>query len=80
MLCFWCISPEIESSVWILDSGLGMSLLGVNKVNKLDWIFDEEDWSIVSDHIVVAFLGVELNCETTWVTIAVICTSFSCNC
>jgi len=33
----------------------------VNKVWELDRIFDEEDWSIVSDHVIITFLGEELD-------------------
>lgn len=61
MLGLWCETPEVKSSVWILDSSLGMSLLGMNKVWELHGIFDEEDWSIVSDHVIITFLGEELD-------------------
>lgn len=38
-----------------------LALLGVDKVGELDGITDEEDGSVVSDHIVVTFLSVELD-------------------
>ena len=54
-----------------------MSLLGMDKVWELDWILDEENWSIVSHHVVVSFLSVELDSETSGISVAVVRTTFS---
>ena len=43
----------------------------MDEVRELNWIFDEEDWCIVSNHIVVAFFSVELNSETSGVSDAI---------
>ena len=54
-----------------------MSLLGVNEVWELDRILDEEDWGIVTDHIVVSFLRVELDGESSWISVAVVSTALT---
>ena len=47
---------------------LGISLLGVNEIGKLTGVSDEEDGSVVSDHIPVSFLCVEFYGKTSWVS------------
>jgi hypothetical protein len=79
VLSFWRVAPEIKGSVWVLDASLWVALLRVDKVRELDGILDEEDWSVVANHVVVAFLRVELYGESTRVTVAVIGTTFSSN-
>ena len=49
----------------------------MDEVWELDWILDEEDWSIVSNHVVIAFFGVEFDGESSWISVAVISTTFS---
>ena len=49
----------------------------MNEVWELDWISDEKDWSVVSNHVVVAFFSVELYRESTRVSIAIIGSTFS---
>jgi hypothetical protein len=66
-----CVRPEIEGSIGITQVGLGVSLLGVEEVRELYGILDEENWSIVANHIVVTFFSVELDCKTSWVSDAV---------
>jgi hypothetical protein len=44
----------------------------VDEVRELNWIFDEKDWSIVSDHIIVTFLSIMLDSEAARITIAII--------
>lgn len=73
----WSVRPEIEDGVWISQVGLWISLLAMKEIWELDWIIDEEDWSIISDHIVVAFLSVELDGETTWISHSVWSTSLT---
>jgi len=59
------VSPEIPLSFGVSEVSLRVALLAVNKVRELNGIFNEEDWGVVSDHIVVALFGVELNGEAT---------------
>lgn len=51
----------------------------MNEVRELDGVLDEEYWGVVTDHVIVAFLGIMLDGETTGITIAIICTSLTCN-
>jgi hypothetical protein len=54
-----------------------MTLLRVDEVGELDWILDEKDGSVVANHVVVSLLGKVLDCESTWVTFAVIGTALA---
>jgi hypothetical protein len=53
----------IQRSTFLLelDSNHILALLSVDKVGELDGITDEEDGGVVSNHIVVSFLSVELD-------------------
>ena len=53
--------------------------MGVDEVRELHWILDEEDRSIVSNHVVVSFFGVVLESETTRITITIVGSTFSSN-
>jgi hypothetical protein len=57
----------------------GVSLLGVDEVGELDGILDKEHGSVVTDHVVVTVLGVEFDGKSSWVTVAVVCSTFSSN-
>jgi hypothetical protein len=56
---------------------LGIALLGVDEITKLQRILDEENGGIVADHVPVAFLGVELEGESAGITLGVSGTLFS---
>ena len=73
------VGPEVPCHLWGLDTGLWVSLLGVDEVWEFDWILDEEDWGIVSDHVVISFLGVEFDCESSWISVAVVSATLSSN-
>ena len=60
--------PEIEDHIWVSQVGGWVSLLGMEEIWEFDWVVDEENWSIVSDHIVIAFFGVEFDGKTSWVS------------
>ena len=45
-----------------------ITLLCVDEVWELGWISQEEDWSVVGNHVPVTLIGSELDGETTWVT------------
>jgi hypothetical protein len=65
------VGPEVPSHVGILEAGLRVSLLGVNEVGELDGVLDEENWSVVSNHIVVALFSIELNGESTRISLCI---------
>ena len=64
-------APEVPHHVGVFAVGLRVSLLGVDEVWEFDGITDEEDGSVVSDHIPVALFGVEFDGESTGVTFGV---------
>jgi hypothetical protein len=44
----------------------------MNEVRELNWIFNKEDWGIVSDHIIVSFFSIMLDSKAARITIAII--------
>ena len=60
--------PEVEDVVWFLLVGHGVPLLAVDEVRELHRVVDEEHGGVVANHIVVALLSVELNCEASGVS------------
>ena len=75
----WRIGPEIPGHLCGLNTGLWVSLLAVDEIWEFDWIFYEENWSVVSNDIVVSFLSVELDCKASWISLAVVSTTLSSN-
>jgi len=65
-------APEIEAHVGVLRVVGGIAFLAVDEVGELDGILDEENRSVVANHVVVTFFSVVLNGEATRVTIAVV--------
>jgi arginine/ornithine N-succinyltransferase beta subunit len=61
-------TPEVPSHVRVMLVSLRMSLLAVNKIGELDGVFDEEDRSVISYHIVVSFFCVKFQSETSWIS------------
>ena len=51
-------TPSLQKQI---ESSDVLALLGVDEVRELDGVTDEEDRSVVSDHVVVSFLSVELD-------------------
>ena len=49
----------------------------MDEIGELHWIFDEEYRRVVSNHIVVTLFSIELECETSWISVAVISSTFS---
>jgi hypothetical protein len=45
-----------------------MSLLAVNKVREFKRVSDEEDRSVVTNHVVVALFGVKFQSESSWIS------------
>ena len=40
----------------------------MKEIWEFHWIIDEKDWGVVSDHVVVTLLGVELDSKSSWVS------------
>ena len=77
--CFRGETPEIEGHVGILCVVGGITLLAVDKVGELNGIFNEENWRVVSNHVIVAFFSIVLDSEPTRVTITVVCATLTGN-
>src|SRR5699024_5697350 len=56
-------APEVPLHVVVAQAGAGHPLLGVDEVRELDAIADEEHRRVVTDEVVVALGGVELDRE-----------------
>ena len=65
-------TPEIEAHIWVLGIVCGIAFLAVNKVWELDGISDEENWGVVSNHIIVALLSVVLDGKAAGIAITVV--------
>lgn len=77
MKSLWGVLPEVENHIWISQVGCWVSLLAVNEIWELHGIINEEDWGVVSDHVVVALLSIELNSKATWVSHGIWSTSLT---
>ena len=77
MESLWREGPEIPCHLTGLDASLWISLLGMDEIWELDWISDKEDRRVVSYHIVVALLSIELECEASWISVTVVGSTFS---
>ena len=71
------VGPEIPGHLGALDTSLRVSLLGVDEIRELDWVLNEENWSVVSNDVVVSFFGVKFDSETSWIPIAIVCSTLS---
>ena len=71
--------PEIPCHLLLLDACLRVSLLAMNEVWKLDWISDEENRCVVSDHVIVAFFSVELDRKSTRISVTIVGTTLTSN-
>lgn len=80
MESFWTVAPEIPDHVRVMKIGLRVSLLGVNEVRELHGILDEEDGSVVANHVIVSFLSIEFNSESSRVSFSISSSSFTGNC
>lgn len=68
MESLWAVAPEVPGHVGIVQVGLGISLLTVNKIGELNWVFNEEDWGVISNHVEVSFFSVELKSKSSRVS------------
>ena len=74
------VTPEIPGHVRVLHTGLRVPFLAMDEVRELDWVLDEKDGCVVTDHIIVALLRVVLEGETTRVTIAIVGSALASHC
>jgi hypothetical protein len=77
MESLWGVLPEIEDHIGVVKVSGWVSLLGMEEIWEFNWIIDEENWSVVSNHIVVTFFGIEFDGESSWVSDGISSTSFS---
>jgi len=73
------VTPEVPSHVRVLAVVCGVSFLGMKEVSKLNRILDEENGSVVTNHIIVTLFGVELDSETSGISVTVVGTTLSSN-
>ncbi len=57
--------PEVPHVGLVAQAAARIALLGVDEVAELDRVAHEEDRRVVTDHVVVAVLGVELEGEAS---------------
>lgn len=57
---FRAVAPKVPCRVRIMQIGLWVSLLAVDKVRELDRILDKEDRGVVSNHVKISFFSIEL--------------------
>ena len=69
--------PEIPLHVVIAQTRTGHTLLRVDKIGELDGIANEEDRSVITYQVVVAFGGVKFHRETAGVTPSIGGTGFA---
>lgn len=74
------VRPKVKGHVRVFVVIDWVTLLRVNEVWELDGIFDEKHGGVVADHIVVAFFSVMFDRKSTWVSVAVVGTTFAGNC
>lgn len=79
MESLWGVLPEIEDHVGVVEVSGWVSLLRMEEIWEFNWIIDEENWSVVSNHIVVTFFSVEFNGESSWISDGISSSSFSSN-
>lgn len=63
--------PEIPHHRWGFEVGLGITLLGMNKIAKFEGVADKKYRCIVAGHVPVAFLGIKFKSETARVAFGV---------
>ena len=65
------VRQEVPECVRVLQVGLRVALLGVDEVGELRGVADEEHRGVVSGHVPVALLGLELHCESARVALSI---------
>src|ERR1700677_3081667 len=63
--------PEVPHGSGTAQVGLGMPLLRMDEIGKFVGIAHEEDWRVIADQVPVAFIGVELQCESPHIALCI---------
>jgi hypothetical protein len=71
------LRQEVPKHIGILKVVLGVSFLSVDEVRELHRVSYKEHRRVVADHVPVAFFGVELNGESSWVSFGIGAALFS---
>lgn len=71
------LRKEIPEHVRAFQVSLRISLLGVNEIREFNRVSNEENGSVITNHIPIAFFGVEFNSETTRITFGISGTLFT---
>lgn len=72
-------TPEIPSHIWVSNVVVRVLLLTVNEVREFDWVPDEENRSVISYHVIISFLCIEFNGESSWISDGIRRSLLSCN-
>ena len=54
-----------------------MTLLGMDKIRKFQWVTDEEYRGIVSNHVLISLFGVKLYRKSAWIPLGICGTLFA---
>lgn len=75
----WTQGQKVPEHVSIAQIALWMSLLRVDEIGEFDGVTHEKDRSVVTDHVIVALLRVELDGKTARITSRIGTSLFSAN-
>jgi len=67
----WSKTDEVPLHIWASHASLRMSLSRVDYIRELYRIPNEEEWSIVAYHVQVTFFGIELDSESSGVSVGI---------
>lgn len=68
VITLWSAAQKIKCSVIVEEEVFWVACLGPDHVGTLNGVTAEEDWEVQADNVVVAFLGVEFDGESTRVS------------
>jgi len=73
------VAPEVEGHVTVLAVVTGVSLLGMDEIRELNRILNEENRGVVTNHVVVTILSIELDGKTSGISVAIVGTTLTGN-
>jgi hypothetical protein len=79
MCTFRAQGPEVPSGSSVVQVCLRITLLGVDEVWELNGVSDEKNGGVVTGHIPVTVLSVELDSETSGIAISICRPFLTCN-
>ena len=71
MSTLWCLGEEVPHHVGALTVILGVPLLSVDEIRELYGVSDEEHRCVVSCHVPITLLGVELHSKSSGVPLRI---------